>query len=137
MAAPKESVPRDFADLLGKFGIDRKSLMKIRFGGVIGKLALVGIGGLGGLTVVAVKADGLLLWACLIAMLVLALSVVSLIAFHGHKHPLEATLEGGEIVVMQHLRHEAAAKGMDQVPALPPVLEGLGKKKELTESKES
>lgn len=130
-------LPKEFFDLLSKFGIDRKSFMKIRFGGVIGKQALVGISGLASLAVVAFRAqNSLLLWGCGAAIFILTVGVVLAIGIHGHKHPMEATLEGGELVVMQHLRHELAAKGMDQVPASPPVLEGIGNKA-ITEAKES
>jgi len=103
--------------------------MKIRFGGVVGKQALVAVGGLAGLVVVAFKAsDTRLLWGCLIGILLLALMVVVAIGIHGHQHPLEATLEGGEIVVVEQIRHDMAAKGVAAIPPSPPVLEGIGDK---------
>jgi hypothetical protein len=131
-------LPKEFTDLLSRFGIDRKSLMKIRFGGVIGKQALIGVGGLAAMVFVAGRAtkDGPLLWACLIGIFVLAVGVVLAIGIHGHRHPLEATLEGGEIVVMQHLRQEVAAKGGVKLPPSPPVMEGIGNKP-IAEGKES
>jgi hypothetical protein len=45
--------------------------------------------------------------------------------FHGHKHPLEATLEGGEIVAWKYLE-QLAAKGVKTVPDSPNMLEGTG-----------
>jgi hypothetical protein len=132
-------LPKEFIDLFGKFGIDKKSLMKIRFGGVIGKQALVGISALAVFIVVALRTQNiLLLWGCLVGTFLMAASAIVAIAIQGHKHPLEATLEGAEIVVMEHLRHEVAAKGIDadKIPPSPPVMEGIGKK-ELTEGKES
>jgi hypothetical protein len=132
-------LPKEFVDLFGKFGIDKKSLMKIRFGGVIGKQALVGISGMAVFIVVVLRTQNiLLLWGCLAGTLLLSVSAIVAIAIHGHQHPVEATLEGGEIVVMQHLRHEMAAKGvdMDKIPPEPPIMEGIGKK-ELREAKEN
>jgi hypothetical protein len=132
-------LPKEFINLFGKFGIDKKSLLKIRFGGVIGKQALVGISAMAVFIVVALKTQNiLLLWGCLVGTFLLAVSAIVVIAIHGHNHPVEATLEGGEIVVMQHLRHEMAAKGVDadKIPPEPPIMEGMGKK-ELTEAKES
>jgi hypothetical protein len=124
------TLPKEFTDLLNRFGIDRKSLTRIRFGGVIGKQALVGIGGIAGLIAVALKADNLyLLWGCLIGIFILTMGVIFAIGMHGHQHPLEATLEGGEIVVMEHLKHQQGAiKGVGEVPDSPPVLEGIGTK---------
>jgi hypothetical protein len=113
--------------------------MKIRFGGVIGKQALVGISGMAVFIVVVLRTQNiLLLWGCLAGTLLLSVSAIVAIAIHGHQHPVEATLEGGEIVVMQHLRHEMAAKGvdMDKIPPEPPIMEGIGKK-ELREAKEN
>jgi hypothetical protein len=130
-------LPKELLQWLQKLGIDQKSLMRIRFGGVIGKQALVGVVGVGGLVVVAARADGLLLWGSLIGIFVLTILVVLAIGIHGHRHPLEATLEGGEVVVLQHLRQELAAKGAGQLPSLPPVLEGLGERPALEDKGES
>lgn len=129
-------LPKEFVDLFGKFGFDRKSLLKIRFGGVIGKQALVGIGGMAGLIVVALKSQGNppLLWGCLAGFLLLPIVVVTAMGFHGHKHPAEATLEGAEVVMLQHLQQQVAAKGMPELPASAPVLEGIGSKPTSMES---
>lgn len=117
------------SELLAKYGIDRRSLTRIKFGGVVGKQALVGIMGVVGLIAVVVKAESpYLLWGCGSGIFLLTIGTIISIAIHGHQHPLEATLEGGEIVVMQHLRGELAAKGMNQVPESSPMLEGIGKK---------
>jgi hypothetical protein len=121
--------PKELADLLGRFGVTPKSLMKIRFGGVVGKQALIGFGGVLGIVLVASRAENnLLLWGCLAGIFVVTVGTVLAIGIHGHNHPIEATLEGGELVVMQHLRQEVAAKGMENIPPSPPVLEGIGYK---------
>jgi hypothetical protein len=125
------SVPKPLTDLLGKFGISQKSLMKLRFGGVVGKQALTVFAGLVVLGVIAFRTDkgnSYLLWGCLVGVVLITLAGLGAMAFQGHRHPLEATLEGGEIVIMQHLRQEGAAKGVASIPATPPVLEGIGHK---------
>jgi hypothetical protein len=132
-------LPKEFIDLFGKFGIDKKSLMKIRFGGVIGKQALVCISAMAVIIIVALRTQNiLLLWGCLVGTFLLAVSAIVVIAIQGHNHPVEATLEGAEIVVMQHLKNEVAAKGVDgdKIPFTPPIMEGLGKKG-IAEAKES
>jgi len=121
-------LPKELTEWLTKFGIDQKSLARVRFGGVIGKQALVGIVGVGGLTYIASRAEGVLLWGSLVAMFLVITVVVAAMGIHGHNHPLEATLEGGEVVVMQHLRQEVAAKGTETLPASPPIPEGIGQK---------
>lgn len=123
------SLPKELNDLLGKFGVSRKSLQRIRFGGVVGKEALVGFGAMVALVVVAVRASSsVLLWGCLGAIILVSLFTISAMAFHGHKHPAEATLEGAEVVAWQHLQHELAAKEMGEIPPSPRILEGLGTK---------
>jgi hypothetical protein len=129
-------LPKELTDLLAKYGVDRKSLTKIKFGGVIGKQALVAISGVVGLAFFAFRAESpYLLWGCAVGIFALSISTVIAIGIHGHRHPIEATLEGGEVVIVQHLRTEAA-KGMEQIPPSPAVLEGMGHKI-LKDAKES
>jgi len=95
----------------------------------VGKQALVAGLALAGLAAIAVKAgSSLVLWGCLGSITLIAVVAIVAMGFHGHKHPLEATLEGGEIVAWQHLKHELAAKGVDQFPTDSPVLEGIGQR---------
>jgi|SRR6266850_497551 len=131
-------LPKELSEWLGKFGIDQKSLMRIRFGGVIGKQALVGVLGVAGIVYVASRSgtNSTLLAGCLIGIFVLTIVVVVAIGVQGDRHPVEATLEGGEIVVVQHLRQEFAAKGMGSIPPSPPILEGIGQKPALKDEKE-
>ena len=122
-------LPKEFSDFFGRFGISQKSLQRIRFGGVVGKEALVGFATLLALAIVALKAGStILLWGCLAAIVIVSLFTIGAMAFHGHKHPVEATLEGGEIVALQHLQQEFAAKGVGEIPSSPRILEGLGTK---------
>jgi hypothetical protein len=131
-------LPKELIEWLGKFGINQKSLMKVRFGGVIGKQALVGVLGVAGIVYVASRAgtNSTLLAGCLLGIFVLTIVIVVAIGIHGHQHPVEATLEGGEIVVVQHLRQEFAAKGMGQITPSPPVLEGIGVRPMIKDAKE-
>jgi hypothetical protein len=132
-------LPKEISDWLGKFGIDQKALMRVRFGGVIGKQALVGVLGVAGIVYVASRAgtNGNLLAGCLLGVFVLTIVIVVAIGIHGHQHPVEATLEGGEIVVVQHLRQEFAAKGIGHITPSPPVLEGIGDRPMVKDAKES
>jgi hypothetical protein len=131
------NLPKNFDGLLSQFGIERKSLLKLRFGGVIGKQALMGISTVAGIAIVAIKTDNpILLWGCLGAMVFSCSLVVVLNAYHAHKHPNESIMEGSEIVLLQHLRNEMAAKGTKAIPPAENVLEGIGTKKPLKEPKE-
>jgi hypothetical protein len=121
-------LPKELTEWLHQFGIDQKSLARVRFGGVIDKQALIGVFGVLGLAYIASRATGSLLWGTLVAMFVVIIVVVVAMGIHGHNHPLEATLEGGEVVVMQHLRQEVAAKGASAVLASLPIPEGIGPK---------
>jgi hypothetical protein len=131
-------LPKELSELLGKFGIDQKSLMRIRFGGVVGKQALVGVIGVAGIVYIASRpgTNSTVLAGCLIGIFVLTIFIVLAIGIHGHQHPIEATLEGGEIVVVQHLKQEFAAKGLGHITPSPPILEGIGQKPTLKDAKE-
>ena len=103
-------------DLLSKLGLKPGSLYKIRFGGVVGKIAFVSFALVAPAIVVAYKtADNTVQLCCLgYAALVGFLSIGGMV-FYGHKHPLEATLEGIEIVALQELQNQYAAKGVPEI----------------------
>jgi len=114
---------------LSKLGLSSKSLLRVRFGGVVGKQALVAVFVAIGLAVVSRQTtDPSVLRLCIYGLLTDAFLGFAVITFHGHKHPLEATLEGGEVVAYRHVEQEFAAKGVKETATSPPVLEGLGHK---------
>lgn len=96
----------------------------------MGKQALISVSGIIGLGFLAYRTtDSSLHWGCLIGILALGFFGLGAVGFHGHKHPIEATLEGGEVVAWQQIQHAMAAKDMPRVPESPPVMEGLGQKR--------
>lgn len=123
----KPAIPNEFQTILAKLGIGQQSIHRIRFGGVVGKQALVTFGGLLGLAVLAFKAHDLILqWGCLIAIGVVTMYGITAMGFHGHKHPVEATLEGAEIIAWKHIQQGLAIKGAGDVMATPGIVEGMG-----------
>lgn len=128
MARP--TVPNELQTIWGKLGLSERAIHRIRFGGVVGKQALVAFGGLLGLAVLAFRAGSpLLQWGCLITIGAITIYSITAIGFHGHKHPVEATLEGGEIIVWKHIEQALAIKGGGEVPPTPAIAEGVGKPK--------
>lgn len=128
-----------FEELLARIGIGISKKLQIQFGGIVGKTALVAISVAGSLAVVASRThDPGVLYACVCALFLIAILTVGWILLYGHKHPMEATLEGAEIVAWQHVQHEQqAAKDLKKIPSpSPPLLEGVGTKpaKELPSS---
>src|SRR4029077_17167535 len=98
-----------------KLGMSSKSLHRIRFGGVVGKQALVGVFVALGLAVVSRQStDPSVLRLCVEALLLDLFVTIAAIGFHGHKHPFEATLEGAEVVAYRHVQQEFAAKGVKE-----------------------
>jgi hypothetical protein len=123
------STKYELEQFLSKLGISTKTLQRIRFGGVVGKQALVAVFVALGLAAVATRTtDPGVLALCVYGLLADAFLAIAAIAFHGHQHPFEATLEGAEVVAYQHVQQELAAKGQKVVVSAPPVLEGLGHK---------
>jgi hypothetical protein len=98
-------------------------LRRIKFGGVVGKQAFV--------TVVSVLSLGGAVWriesvalqtACIVLAFAVAMTGLLCMSFYGHRHPVEATLEGTEMVAWQHQVLEVlAAKAAPSIPEGPPV----------------
>lgn len=115
--------------LLNRFGASSKTLLRVRFGGVVGKIALVAVFVAIGLAVVARQTnDTTILKLCTYGIFAVGFVAIVAIATHGHNHPLEATLEGGEVIAYQHVQQQFAAKGTKEFGPAPPLLEGLGQK---------
>ena len=126
MASKTAGPPKDFAEFLSSIGISKRSLQRVKFGGVVGKQALVGVAALIPLAVIAWKSEGSisLLWGCLTVLFLICFSTVFAIGFHGHQHPEQATLEGAEIVMLQHLQNVVSAKGAGEIPVSGTIMEG-------------
>jgi hypothetical protein len=119
----------ELEQFLSKLGISSKSLQRIRFGGVVGKQALVAVFVAIGLAIVARQtADPSVHRLCIYGLLLDAFLAIVAIGLHGHNHPFEATLEGAEVVAYRHVQQEFAMKGQKEIGPAAPVLEGLGHK---------
>jgi hypothetical protein len=86
---------------LSQFGLS-KTLQRIKFGGVVGKQTLLGIFAVLGLASLGWRASQ----GDILSIAVIAAIVVLAIAFlnfrYAHSHPAEATLEGTEMLALQH-----------------------------------
>jgi|SRR5882724_1772857 len=105
-------------ELLSKLGgLKPGSLYKIRFGGVVGKIAFVTSALITPAIVMAYKATAAAIQLyCLGYGALVGVLGIGAIVFYGHKHPLEATLEGSQIVALKELQNQYAAKGLREVP---------------------
>jgi hypothetical protein len=108
---------------ISKLGLS-KSLQKIKFGGVVGKQTLLGLVGV--LALAAIARSGGEKDALIIA--VLAAVVLILIAVLNYcfadRHPVEAMLEGAEMVALHH--QVLAAKSEESLPQDSPVIPNPG-----------
>jgi hypothetical protein len=98
--------------LLSQLGL---SLQKIKFGGVVGKQTLLGVFGALALAVIAWRATPQ--YAPLLGIIagILLLTVVVLNFVYANRHPVEATLEGAEMVAFHY--QSMAAKNMPEPPS--------------------
>ncbi|MGA8367560.1 MAG: hypothetical protein ACLQMT_08465 [Candidatus Acidiferrales bacterium] len=113
--------------LLKSVGVTSQWLRRIRFGGVVGKQAIVGAVIAAALALIGRHTDNTNVQLLCVGGLIFDCFVtIGAISFHGHKHPLEATLEGGEVVAWGQMQQEYAQKGVRELPASQPVLEGVG-----------
>jgi len=100
-----------------------KSLQKIKFGGVVGKQTIMVMVSVVALASIAWRMDatGGLIIASLCAGLVALVAVLNFC--YAHKHPAEATLEGAEMIALQH--QMLAAKSME-APKNSPMIPNPG-----------
>jgi hypothetical protein len=110
--------PPEIVTLLQRLGIGQGLITSVRFGGVVGKITLVTIVSIASLSTVALRAStDNLLWGCVIAIVVIAISSLAGVLYHGNRHPLEATLEGGQVVAFQHAKNAFAMKDLPTIPS--------------------
>lgn len=92
--------------LFSSIGIDLSFLRKVKFGGIVGKVALIAIVGtvmLGAIAVVMVLrgVDPTIIAYLLVAVVVMAM--IGIIGY-GAKFPKQATLEGMEVIAFENQR---------------------------------
>lgn len=124
------NLPRPIADLFHRVGISQKSSWRIRFGGVVGKEAWVGSIGIICLCVIAYHSrDAFVERGCFIGVIGLVIFTTFAMAFHGHAHPDQATLEGADMVAYLFTQKEYGMKGSTAVPEDGAVVSGgLGRR---------
>lgn len=115
-------MPNPFKDILNS-----RTFQRIRFGGIVGKLALLGVFGLVTAGAIGVRAsDPRVQSLCVACALGFALIMSAGILAFGFKHPEQATLEGTEILALQHVQQMRAKDLPNPAQEEPRKLEGLG-----------
>jgi hypothetical protein len=104
-------------EVLSRLGLKPGSVYKIRFGGIVGKIAFVSSALVAPAVVVGYRTtDSMVLLCCLGYSALMGVLGIGAILFFGHKHLLEATLEGSKIVALKELQNQYAAKGVPEIP---------------------
>lgn len=110
MPQPKSLISR----VLSQYGIKQlQSSYRVRFGGVVGKIALIALAIVGGQVAVIerlTRENSILLLS--LALFLFGIFIVSAIIWFAHRHP-EATLEGAELLAYQH---QLAARNEPDIP---------------------
>ncbi len=111
---------------LRRLGFKPNSFHRIRFGGVVGKMTLLGSTALLAAAVVAFKAPNqYILWGCLALIALVFYRGIGAISSFAEKNPVEATLEGSEIVALKGLESQFAAKDLKEIPDQLPIARTL------------
>jgi hypothetical protein len=105
-------LPKPIKELLEQLGISQESAQRFRFGGIVGKVALVALGGFASVIGVAKYTAGSIQIISVIAILVTTLLIIRWIFTYAEKHPDSATLEGAEVIIWQQQQLLLAAKNM-------------------------
>jgi len=124
-------------EILSKLGISEQSAHKFKFGGIVGKIALVALGGFIAAIGVAKYTSGLIQAICILAVLATTLLVIWWILRYAEKHPVSATLEGAEIILWQQHQLVLAAKGLAELPESPVIPNPEGAPPQVEPSEES
>jgi hypothetical protein len=107
-------LPKSIQELLEQLGFSQESVQRFRFGGIVGKVALVALGGFAGAVGVAkyTAGLGLIQIICVAGVLLTTYLIIRGILSYGEKHPSSATLEGAEIILWQQQQIMLAAKNV-------------------------
>ena len=106
--------PTPIRNILSELGISEESAHTFRFGGVVGKIAIVALGGFLSAIGVAKYTAGTIQIVSIIAILLTTVMTIRWILDYAEKHPVSATLEGAEIILWRQQQMMIASK--DAIP---------------------
>jgi len=112
--------------ILSAAGMSRGSSYRIRFGGFVGKTAWIcTVAELPVMVVAYRSTDTTIQLACLGAAIAIAVIGVIVASRFAEKNPTLAMLEGAQVVALQELQNQFAAKGVREIPVLPTITKTL------------
>jgi hypothetical protein len=121
-------LPPILQNLLAQCGLSHESVQKVRFGGIVGKIALVSM--LGFIAAIGVAkytaGTGPVQFVGIGGVLVTTLLINYMIIRYAERHPASAAMDGAEMILWQQQIITLAAKGLTlpQESALIPNPEG-------------
>ena len=101
MAEPENNESKILQAVLNQLGITEESAHKFKFGGIVGKVALIALVGLICSVGIAKYTTGLIQLVLVLGAFATTLGIVGLVLRFGAKHPISATLEGTEVILWQ------------------------------------
>jgi hypothetical protein len=117
-----EEDPNILERIFSGIGISKETTKTFKFGGVVGKLAVISVGGVVGVIGVAKYTSGIPQLVSILSVLATTLIVVRWTLNYAEKHPISATLEGAEIILWQQQKLLLAAKNLNppnESPVIP------------------
>lgn len=105
-------IPKSLQEFLAGLGISEESIKQYKFGGIVGKVALIAIAGLAAAAGIAKLTSGYVQAICVVTVLATVLFIVRWIFDYAEKHPQSATLEGTQIIAWQQQQILLAAQGV-------------------------
>jgi hypothetical protein len=107
--------------------LNSKAFQRIKFGGIVGKLSLLGMVGVAVAGGIGIRAsDPHVQMLCVGIDLVILLITGGGILAYGFKHPDQATLEGTELLAFQQIQQARSKELPAPKSSDPQILEGLG-----------
>jgi hypothetical protein len=108
-----EEEPNILERIFSGIGMSKETTKTFKFGGVVGKLAIISVGGIVGVIGVAKYTTGVPQLVSILSVLAATLIVIRWTLNYAEKHPISATLEGAEIILWQQQRMLLGAKNLN------------------------
>jgi len=115
-------LPKPVQDILAQFGLSQESTRTFKFGGIVGKISMVALGGFLATIGVAKYTTGSAQIVCVLSVLLTTVLTIRWIFNYAEKHPTSATLEGAEVILWQQQQMMLASKNVTppkESPVIP------------------
>jgi hypothetical protein len=135
---PTQPIPKPLQDLFSQLGLSSESVSKVKFGGIVGKVALIALFGFASTAACMTWAGSLLVkGACLLIIPGTTIWIIWKIFDYAERNPLPAVMDGAEMLIWQQQQTMLATKSSTPPKESPVIPNPEGAPPQLNPSQES